>query len=947
MPLPLVNRATNTVEQVDEAKAQEALRSGKYALKKGQQVPVVNGAGQIGTLDAAGLGSAGTDIRFALPSELAQDAEQRAAVQRAKDYGADLSLRGWARDKVATFEGAARGLTMGASDWMAINTAKAFGGEEAEHDVREHLAGYKDANPIGAIGGEVGGALAPLILSGGGMAAGAVRGVGALPRATAAIGEATEAGVAGLMGEGASALGRIGRKAVARGVSGAFEGGAYGLGSQVSEDALGDTETTAAKALAAIGHGAFLGGVAGGLLGGTGGALGEARDGAGRFLSQLRARDVDSLAEKTFGQAAPGIGELFVKGSALATGQDESVIRKLLQRRSELADIGEVRAQSSREVRSYLDQMLESNRELTDEAKGVLKAEYVRKAVRRGNELEAGDTVVGWLNDLRSQMKEMLDAPKQYGEKRVLSNAIEYVDDVARRADDAMVGGTDANAKLFMLGDETKRAIGRWTKGLQAVERQADPLRLMRGRATRDRFQDLYESLRKGLEDEGVWGKAAGDQAAINASWTKQIDAHRVFDARLTTNVGRDPKNPWADIRRVDPAKADAYVAGLTNPNNDLVHSAIRNYVDATKSLAETVGRAYELPPEKALHVERVARTAQDFGKTLGRAEDALTLGNQFAALKAAETGTGIGEASAVLGALGHPIVGALGQAIGAVSRPATTIARLTALERLVGKTNGRIGQAVKGFFRRADDAGARRLGARARVSTPATVDLFEGRTRDERRASFDREVERIQTLSSNPDLMTAGATQSLAGINAAAPKVSSAMTVAAAKGMQFLASKVPVGLLDTKSITPQLEKPLVSDAEMSRFARYVSAVEKPESVLHDLERGIVTPEQVEALRVTHGPIYEELRNKIVDELVTQKSPLPYNKRVELGVLFGVPTDATLDPGFLQAIQNAQGAAPAEPMAAPLARAGPPSRPLKLGNSMQTEFQAVMQGDEK
>lgn len=76
----------------------------------------------------------------------------------------------------------------------------------------------------------------------------------------AAFGKAAEG--AGILGSGASALSRIGNRAIGA----AVEGGIYNLGRTVNEADLGDTYLTAEQALAAFGTGAVLGGATGGLF---------------------------------------------------------------------------------------------------------------------------------------------------------------------------------------------------------------------------------------------------------------------------------------------------------------------------------------------------------------------------------------------------------------------------------------------------------------------------------------------------------------------------------------------------------------------------------------------------------------------------------------------------------------------------------------------------------
>lgn len=103
-------------------------------------------------------------------------------------------------------------------------------------------------------------------------------------------GDLAEKAVAAIVGEGSDrAVVRIAQKALATGARGSVEGALYGAGSQISEDALGDHETTASKMLAAVGHGALFGGVLGGALGGAGESAALALEHASPSLKKMAA----------------------------------------------------------------------------------------------------------------------------------------------------------------------------------------------------------------------------------------------------------------------------------------------------------------------------------------------------------------------------------------------------------------------------------------------------------------------------------------------------------------------------------------------------------------------------------------------------------------------------------------------------------------------------------
>lgn len=969
----LVDLATKkTIRASTPEEAEAIYRSGKAAFAKGSQVGVVNQAGEVGTLSEAELpGALAKGVKLASDEQMA---DARAAAHHEADrakYGTldDIKgkgiagLMGQSGQHMITQGGAlARGLTGGLSDEAAVDLGYLFGGDKGKQEVAGRLRYAKEEHPIESGVSEVEGMLLPAFAPVG-AAGGVTRGIGAASHAVE--GAVTR----GLLREGAGALERTAVKGLASAAGAATEGAARGALEPVSEHALGeDTDLTAEKILAGATHGAVSWGLAGGLLGGVGASVGEARNAAGRFLQRVRPADVDAIAAKQFGFVPKGLGDVWAKAqdaSSAISGGDVNAIRRLSDlsaegaeaRRLAVYDAPAVRDEASREVRTQLDALLESSSEITQEAKGRLKAEYVDAAVKKGNEAEALTFAKDYASTLRGHVEEMLSQPKEYGLVGSLKGMNEWLDGLdgaigrvekvgdlggaaareAGVANDVAALPAETNAQLFVALDDTKRAFGRWTKAAQAVEKKSDPLALMRGRATRDRLMGIYEDMRKGLENTEVWGKAAEDQAAINAAWSKQIDAHRVFDARLTTNVGRDPKNPWVDIRRVDPAKADTYVKGLTNPNNDLVHSAIKNYVQSTRDLSEAIGRSWELPAEKVAHVQRVGASAEAFGKSLSKAENALTLANQFQALREAERGSGVGNmvtGALVGGGVGGPLGAIAGATFGALAKPANTIARLAAVERLMQKVDLRIGSSLRGFFRRAAGGGEK---------LPASLAL--GRASGESTDKvFMRTVAQLTELSSNPSSASSRTGQSLAGLEQAAPRTSAALSTQTARVTAFLASKMPVGMRDPFALGAHSGPPMVSESEKSRFLRYAAAANDPTSVLEDLQHGRITPEGVEAMQACYPKLYEQVRGEIVNHLANADSALPYGKRVQLGVLFDAPTDATLDPAFLAAISGQQKSASAEADANQQGMKGPPGRPLAVADSFQTTFEAATSG---
>lgn len=249
-----------------------AASEGRAYFKKGERVYARDSAGQLVTLDASEVAHPGYQI-------LTPDQVQQAQTQ--KQYGEGLG-----NVVKAGAAGAARGLTLGASDAIA----GAIGGE----DTRRALKGLREANPIASTTGELAGAAAPLLLSGGTSSAvegaglvakageagsAAVRTLGAGHRAIAGVGSLVERGaargLAALGADGATAAGRIGAAAVKLAARGAAEGALYGAAGAANDAVLNGDDITAEKIVAGMGHGALFGGLLGGTLGGVARATGE------------------------------------------------------------------------------------------------------------------------------------------------------------------------------------------------------------------------------------------------------------------------------------------------------------------------------------------------------------------------------------------------------------------------------------------------------------------------------------------------------------------------------------------------------------------------------------------------------------------------------------------------------------------------------------------------
>ena len=110
--------------------------------------------------------------------------------------------------------------------------------------------------------------------------------------------------------------------------------------------------------------------------------------------------------------------------------------------------------------------------------------------------------------------------------------------------------------------------------------------------------------------------------------------------------------------------------------------------------------------------------------------------------------------------------------------------------------------------------------------------------------------------------------------------------------------------------MTPRSSKPIPSDIELAEFARYYSAVADPHSVLEDLQRGMATHEQMEALKTVYPKFYQNLQMETMGKIRAADmagTPINFRARQQLDLLLdlGGAGDPMLSPDFADRVAQA------------------------------------------
>lgn len=193
-----------------------------------------------------------------------------------------------------------------------------------------------------------------------------------------------------------------------------------------------------------------------------------------------------------------------------------------------------------------------------------------------------------------------------------------------------------------------------------------------------------------------------------------------------------------------------------------------------------------------------------------------------------------------------------------------------------------------------------RALSLKTLVNSGFAVDYDNGHMPANKKEAFKNVASNLEQLNNDQDTLLTRLAKSTARVSIAAPNIAQETQNTLLRSVNFLQSKIP----HAPSSTTMFPKPYEpSSMELAKFERYMQAVEHPLSVLEDLQKGTLTREHVEALQAVYPAIYSNLRQEILDAATGPDADMSYNKKLQLGILFNVPTDASMEPQNIAGLQ--------------------------------------------
>ena len=262
---------------------------------------------------------------------------------------------------------------------------------------------------------------------------------------------------------------------------------------------------------------------------------------------------------------------------------------------------------------------------------------------------------------------------------------------------------------------------------------------------------------------------------------------------------------------------------------------------------------------------------------------------------------------------------------------------QLTDYAERLGKSQKAVGKSLRSSLRLgARTKGGARLGARQLGFT-----IFSsGKTRHQRTQEYNALREQIYNMAHDPINVADQLSVSLTPIEVVSPQAAHSMRETTMRALNYLATTIAPPETDPLMISNVSVPP--SMAEVDAFSNRLRAIQDPLSIMDDLARGVVSAEASQAVGIVYPRVMGDIQAAIAEELESmgeRASGIPYQTRVNIGIMTGAATDITLRGGFIRAMNSRSAQTPQQASAQGLDRMR--TRRINVASGFMTKAQSL------
>lgn len=932
-----------------EDKVDDLVKSGNYTFEDGIRVDVISPDGQFGDIPAANAHKAFQEgFRWATAADKQFDNERKM----------------WAlREKAGENTGTAIGMGVLRGGSLGLSDVALRAGEESgllPEGVVQQAADTKEFAPIASGVGEVGGIIASTALSGGSNLLGTT---GKIGQGGYKLG--SELGAKALAAAaGKEAKETLARKIIAKVVpvatGSAVENAIYGLGQGVSEAALGKPDDVVDNLVSGVGMGALTGLTFGAGMGAAG-AIGKP------ILAKAAAAGSNLFEKAITGSARLGT-KVVARAALNSAGETRlaGMVGDLVD--TEVGQAARQMAQDGRwdEVKDLVKAAKASERSLLTESSSLAKG--LNKTISSMPKIEGAilkETLAQNGGDVSRTMQQLSKTVKSQEENIVKDlNALtgprifkEEISNAVSKATDALdsVGTPEAALKaknirdMFDARDLLTKTEGEEVLFARALKRETRRKMTQLGEAyapASKLVDEIDNLLREAHPNQAVKEAVIGSDATYRAyAEAKKVLLNREggFNTKRAARVFNDPDamdaltehlnkiSQYAPelksfaatragtiertkvlqtlMRKIETRGANSLDGKLTIPDMEEFLVAM----GADKEKFTRLNRLKEIEKHfedigQLQPMDRAIRILKATGQDASKIEKLLPNQRELQALDDIRTlrpdgnfvGDLVGRAvkGTIGGALGGPFGAAIGAAMGGGVSVNQMLRNLTAVERLANKGAKLMEASINNTANALTSPTVRRVGAITRRQAEQ-----EGPSLKQKRSEYKALVPKIQAAAGDPNVV-ADHVASAFGTLQGTPLLKQAMATKMTIASQYLAQHMPKDPLAGRYLTPDASGWEPSDSELSKFHRRMAVVQDPKVAMTKIADGSVSPEEMDALKTVYPEIFNKLKTQMTEQLMVKGVKIPYDKRIAIGTLFGIPTDPSLEPEMVAKLQS-------------------------------------------
>ena len=926
----LFNKESGEEEIVGFDKVNEAVLSGKYRFGSAQ-VPLLHPRGDdiyLFPADRAEEIMRDDNYRFPDKKQTTSFYERLDADIASAEKEEDLEEKYGDRDFSAAGLGLLRGVSIGLSDPALIKS-----GLFSQEELRE----IEDRNEAASVGGEIFGAVAPAFIPGYGAAT--LSGLAA--RGSTAIGRR-------LAGEAAKKS--LGRVATSYGVAGAIEGGAYGIGQTISEDALGRGEATAEAYVANIGAGTLLGGGGGMLLGGSASII--ARSARSRKAANLRKlrdakefrRDVlqgakddglnidmsdtrkltDIMSSEDIIKYAPrdkagkirsggfgrNIKDKILGGAEFATGADKKLLEEFFSVSEDAAKLREFATmtapQKAKLAADYEDEIIKvytSNERLVNLLTGPEKYIAMRKALDAVDPKVAKDAVEDYIIRSYMVLDDMKARPAEFTRELYpakIQRALEQLE--------ADISSSTSPFQIFKILDEAKKkTIDKWMRyGKNLTPIEEETIRHLR--------ENVRNPLKNLLESEEVFGKAGLMQKKINKTASSYYDFVDNFNKNFSekVTVGGEKVSKIAEQKivryltlrgRYHATASQRKLSGAGGQNElfqqqRAITGLAQDLAPDSPAMARTLSGMdvgdQQIMDDVVTIFTQHNQMRQSSWDDLVTGKERMAVTNEMkkiresidASAKKLEDIEKAMSAEQKLKDLVSDGIRGTGSAVNMLQK----------MDQVIRYTKNKINKQMRSFVKPAGNAASGVF-----RGTAAEVEEITGRpvkSEKKEKEDFKKKKDEISSLVADPTMMVVRLSENLGELPDAAPNTSFHIGQTVNRAIQYASSKIPRSPMEGMWMTA--EQPEPSNEQMSAFRNVMRAIEDPLVLGDQLANGLIIPETLDTVKNVYPFIFEQMKSELLKQVTSSKAPINFHQQALVSKFVGVSNPMTRQTAGLQ-----------------------------------------------